>query len=284
MDGQGFSREVAFSQSVINIGADQGNDIVLRGSSVADFHVLMHYDSGRWSISSLNGAYRTTVNGRSLDVEGTVLQNGSIVEIGTYRLTMMLNGVNTDIIIQSQSGADVSMSSDNIDADQNIQLEITKMDQTELEAGSAVEMELTVTNAGPLVANMQLQLQGIPSAWVQIIPPVLNLNEGRKGTFLVRISPPRNSSAQAGLYNMHFVAISPNYPQNTGIADTALTILPYSEFLISGPAPMQLKLSRGKQTDIADVVVINSSNATGNFFIQSRDDSNELNFAYQKGI
>ena len=177
MDGQGFSREVAFSQSVINIGADQGNDIVLRGSSVADFHVLMHYDSGRWSISSLNGAYRTTVNGRSLDVEGTVLQNGSIVEIGTYRLTMMLNGVNTDIIIQSQSGADVSMSSDNIDADQNIQLEITKMDQTELEAGSAVEMELTVTNAGPLVANMQLQLQGIPSAWVQIIPPVLNLNE-----------------------------------------------------------------------------------------------------------
>ena len=44
MDGQGFSREVAFSQSVINIGADQGNDIVLRGSSVADFHVDMELE------------------------------------------------------------------------------------------------------------------------------------------------------------------------------------------------------------------------------------------------
>ena len=283
MDGQSFSREVAFSQSVINIGADQGNDIVLRGSSVADFHVLMHYDSGRWSISPLNGAYRTTINGRSLDVEGAVLQNGSIVEIGTYRLTMMLNGVNTDIIIQSQSGADTaSMDSDSIGSDQNIQIEITKMDRTELDAGSAAEIELTVTNAGPLVANMQLQLQGIPSTWVQIIPPVLNLNEGRKGTFLVRISPPRNSSAEAGLYNLHFVAISPNYPRNTGIADTSLTILPYSEFLISGPTPMQLKLSHGKPTDIANFVIINNSNSVGSYFVQSRDDSNELNFAYQK--
>ena len=282
MDGQSFSREVAFSQSVINIGSDNGNDIVLRGSSVADFHVLMHYDSGRWSVSPLNGAFRTTVNGRSLSAEGAVLQNGSIVEIGTYRLTMMLNGVNTDIIIQSQGEGAAFTEEGSTGLEQNIQLAITKMEQTEIEAGAAAEIELTVTNAGPLVANMQLQLQGIPSAWVQVIPPVLNLNEGRKGTFLVRISPPRNSSAEAGLYTLHFVAISPNYPRNTGIADTALTILPYSEFLISGPTPMQLKLSHGKPTDIADFVIINNSNAVGTYFVQSRDDSNELNFAYQK--
>ena len=282
MDGQGYSREVAFSQSVINIGADNGNDIVLRGSSVADFHALMHYDSGHWSLSSLNGAYRTSVNGLAMGAEGTVLQNGSIVEIGPYRLTMMLNGINTDIIIQSPAEAGSSPDEDSIGTNENIQLEITRMDQTELDAGAAAEIELTVTNAGPLVANMQLQLQGIPSAWVQIIPPVLNLNEGRKGTFLVRISPPRNSSAAAGLYSIHFVAISPNYPRNTGVADTTLTILPYSEFLLSGPTPLQLKLSRGKQTDIADFVVINNSNAVGAYFVQSRDDSNELNFAYQK--
>ena len=282
MDGQGFSREVAFSQAVINIGADNGNDIVLRGSGVADFHVLMHYDNGHWSLSPLDGTYKTSVNGLSLGTEGAAIQNGSIVEIGPYRLTMMLNGVNTDIIIQSPGEMGSFMDEGSIGTDQNIQLEITKMDQTELDAGSAVEIELTVTNAGPLVANMQLQLQGLPSAWVQIIPPVLNLNEGRKGTFLVRINPPRNSSAAAGLYNIHFVAISPNYPRNTGVADTSLTILPYSEFLVSGPTPMQLKLSRRTQTDIANFVIINNSNAVGTYFVQSRDDSNELNFAYQK--
>lgn len=282
MDGQGFSREVAFSQAVINIGADNGNDIVLSGSSVADFHVLMHYENNRWSISPLNGAYMTTVNGRTLQAEGAPLQNGSIVEIGSYRLTMMLNGVNTDILIQSEDAGSSFMNEEGTGTDRNILLAITKMEQTELEAGASTEIELTVTNAGPLVANMQLQLQGIPSAWVQIIPPVLNLNEGRKGSFTVRISPPRNSSAEAGMYSLHFIAISPNYPRNTGIADTSLTILPYSEFLISGPSPMQLKLTGGKQADTANFVVINNSNAAGNYFIQSRDDANELNFTYQK--
>ena len=48
MNGQGFSREVAFSQMVINIGSDAGNDIVLRGENIADFHAMLHYENERF--------------------------------------------------------------------------------------------------------------------------------------------------------------------------------------------------------------------------------------------
>ena len=43
MDGQNVINEIAFSQSVINIGSDSGNDIVLRGAKVADFHAMLNY-------------------------------------------------------------------------------------------------------------------------------------------------------------------------------------------------------------------------------------------------
>ena len=279
MDEQNFSREVAFNQSVINIGSDSGNDIVLMGDTIADFHAMLYFDSDRWFISSLHDNYKTTVNGLVVDASGVPLQNGSVVNIGDYRLTMMLNGMNTDIIIAG-SAASYQPSGNEGSAGGNILLSITSAPSTEVEVGTTVEYELTVTNAGPLVANMQLQLQGVPTSWVQIIPPVLNLNEGRKGVFTVRISPPRDSSAKAGFYNLHFVAISPNYQRETGIVDTGLTILPYSDFLLNGPTPRRLTLSRRTQTDSSDVVILNNSNSDSQFFLRSYDDANDLYFSY----
>lgn len=279
MDEQNFSREVAFNQSVINIGSDSGNDIVLMGDTIADFHAMLYFDSDRWFISSLHDNYKTTVNGLVVDGSGIPLQNGSVVNIGDYRLTMMLNGMNTDIIIAGSAASYQPSGNEGSDGG-NILLSITSAPSTEVEVGTTVEYELTVTNAGPLVANMQLQLQGVPSSWVQIIPPVLNLNEGRKGVFTVRISPPRESSAKAGFYNLHFVAMSPNYQRETGIVDTGLTILPYSDFLLNGPTPRRLTLSRRTQTDSSDVVILNNSNSDSQFFLRSYDDANDLYFSY----
>ena len=282
MNGQTYGREVAFNQTVINIGADSGNDIILKGESVADFHAMLHFENERWFIVSLDPSKTTNVNGHILGDLAENLQNSSVVTIGDYRLFFNLNGVNADIMIQSQGIMSEGASVQTEAFGSNILLEITNSTMTEIEAGATAEFELTVTNAGPLVANMQLQLQGVPTSWVQVIPPVLNLNEGRKGIFSVRISPPRDSSAEAGFYGLHFVASSPNYQQETGIADSSLTVLPYSEFLASGPTPRRLELTRKNQTDLTDVVILNNSNAATTFFVRSYDDANDLFFTYER--
>ena len=282
MSNLDYSREVAFSQSVINIGSDNGNDIILRGDNIGDFHAMLHFDSDRWYITQLDPTKPTTINGRQIGLIDENLQNGSVLGIGDYRLTLMLNGLSTDIMIQYQgmgvSGASAQYQSGN----GNIMLEITSSSMTEIEAGATTEFELTVTNAGPLVANMQLQLQGIPSSWVQIIPPVLNLNEGRKGLFTVRINPPRDPSSEAGYYNLHFIAASPNYQGETGIVDSSLTILPFTEYMVVGPTHRRLEISRRKQSDLADIVILNKGNAATTFFHRSYDDANELYFTYER--
>ncbi len=282
MEEELLNSEIAFSQPVINIGADAGNDIVLHGSAIADFHAMLHYDANRWALIPLDPAYPILVNGHGISPDGCELTSGMEITISNYKLTVLLNGINADFQIREESRMSsfgVPSSSDSGESD--ILLSLTGPSSYEMEAGSYVEYEATVTNAGSLVANMQLQLQGIPSAWVQIIPPVLNLNEGKRGTFSIRINPPRDSSASAGVYNLHFVAISPNYPRETGTANAALTILPYSEYLVTGMTPRRLNLSRRKSSDFSDLVVTNNSNAASTFIVRASDDANELQFAYK---
>ncbi|MBQ6510307.1 MAG: Ig-like domain repeat protein [Flexilinea sp.] len=286
MDGQNYVNEIAFSQPVINIGADSGNDIILRGQGIADFHLMLNYASNVWHAVPLDPSYTTLVNGRGIGSEGCPVQNGAVLSIGDYRLTLSLNGTYADILVNQLVSAIPNQSAPVVTEESegsSILLSLSdKLVPAEIEAGITVEYELTVTNAGPLVANMQLQLQGIPSAWVQIIPPVLNLNEGRSGNFVVRVSPPRTSAAKAGFYQLHFVALSPNYPRETGTADTALTILPYNDFLVNGPTPRRLNLSRSHPSDFADLNIINNSNAAASFVIRSYDDANEMNYAYRQ--
>ena len=286
MDEQKFSGELAFSQPVINIGSDAGNDIVLIGKNIGNFHAMMYFESNQWYIMPLDSSLKVLQNGLPVTDGGAVLQNGAVLTIGDYRLTMNLNGINTDIIAQYQgmsSGPVSDFSAENDSSSNNLILVINGTPPTEIEPGSAVEFELTATNAGPLVANIQMQLQGIPSAWVQIIPPVLNLNEGRKGSFTVRLSPPRDSSAEAGQYYLHFLISSPNYPRETAFVDTVINLLPYSEFLVNGPTPRSITISRNKPTDVSDVVIINNSNSVTDFVVRSYDDSNELNFTFERG-
>lgn len=284
MDGQNVINEIAFSQSVINIGSDSGNDIVLRGAKVADFHAMLNYAGSTWHLIPLDPGYPVLLNGRGIGPEGSTLPTGSVLSIGDYRLTVSVNGMNADILVAQTAplpGDVKEAGTPEETSGKNILLTITAPGTYEVETGNTVEYELTVTNAGPLVANMQIQLQGVPSAWVQIIPPVLNLNEARKGTFQVRISPPRDPSSEAGEYHLHFVAISPNYPGETATADTSLMVLPFRQFLLNGPNPRRLNLKRTHREDYSDVVILNQSNSETTYMVRSFDDGNELNYAYK---
>ena len=276
-----FSGEVAFSQPVINIGSDEGNDIILDGTSVGDFHAMMHYESNRWYITPLDTSKKTMRNGLPITAKGSQLKSGDVLTIGDHSMTLMLNGINVDIFGQGQGNLSADGSQSNRES--NIQLVLNGTPPVEVDAGGSVEYELTVSNTGPLVANMQLQLQGVPSSWVQITPPVVNLNEGQKGNFLVRVNPPRVSSAKAGVYYIHFVVSSPNYQRETAAVDISLTVHPYTEYLLNGPIPRVLKLSHSNSSDTAELVVINNSNAAANFIVQSFDDASELQFAYARG-
>ena len=151
---------------MINIGADSGNDIILRGKGIADFHAMLNYASEVWHLIPLDPSNTVSVNGRGIGAEGCTVQNGAVLSIGDHRLTLSLNGVNADILVTQLASSSPMPQSLHVDESSGDSILLVLADNNtpaEIEAGNSAEYELTVTNAGPLVANMQLQVQGIPT-------------------------------------------------------------------------------------------------------------------------
>ncbi len=272
-----LNNEIAFSQQVINIGKKPGNDIILRGDSIADFHAMLSYSKNTWMLIPLDPAYPVLLENTPVSAAGSVVTNGANITIGDYRLKLTLNGINTDFIVTETVSAS-SVNAAESSADRYILLKLDGTVPTQVDPGSTVEYGLQVINAGPLVANMQLQVQGVPSSWVQVVPAVLNLNEGKRGDMIVRITPPRSSEAKAGNYPIHFVCLSPNYPGEVGTADANLQITPFYEYIVSGPNPRRQQIKRNAPVEETTVTISNRSNADMNFLVHAYDDMNELNF------
>ena len=272
-----INNEIAFSQQVINIGKKPGNDIILTGDSVADFHAMLSYGDNTWTLIPLDSRYPVFLGNKPVDLSGTVVRSGANITIGDYRLKLLLNGINTDFVVselRSTSAGSVTDSS----TERYILLNLDGTVPTQADPGTTVEYDLQITNAGPLVANMQLQVQGVPNSWVQVVPAVLNLNEGKRGDMIVRITPPRSAEAKAGNYAIHFVCLSPNYPGEIGTADANLQVMPFYEYIISGPNPRRQQIKRNAPVGHTSVTISNRSNADMNFMVHAYDDANELNF------
>ncbi len=272
-----INNEIAFSQQVINIGKKPGNDIILTGDSVADFHAMLSYGDNTWTLIPLDSGHPVLLENKPVQLSGAVVKSGANITIGDYRLKLMLNGMNTDFVVSELK----STSSGAVSNDSTERYVLLKLDgtvPTQADPGATVEYQLQITNAGPLVANMQLQVQGVPNSWVQVIPAVLNLNEGKRGDMIVRITPPRSAEAKAGNYAIHFVCLSPNYPGEIGTADANLQVMPFYEYIISGPNPRRQQIKRDAPVGHTSVTISNRSNADMNFMVHAYDDANELNF------
>lgn len=66
LEKHGKRDRVEFGKSVISIGRDQDNDIVLHDPEVADKHLLLVNDKQRWWAVDLNTTMGTTLNNKTI--------------------------------------------------------------------------------------------------------------------------------------------------------------------------------------------------------------------------
>ena len=77
--------ELAVNGKAVRIGRGDGNDIVLRNTSVSEFHAQLHMGrDGRFNITDLNSTNGVRVNG--LSVETAALKPDDLIELGEVRM------------------------------------------------------------------------------------------------------------------------------------------------------------------------------------------------------
>ena len=111
-------------------------------------------------------------------------------------------------------------------------------------------------------------------------PREINLNEGRRATVKIAITPPRASTSVAGKHPISFIATSSNYPGHTGEVQTELIIKPYYEFILGTLTPKNQNIFWKARNGQAKLPIQNHGNSESNFDVLTIDDENGCSFEY----
>jgi hypothetical protein len=278
-----LNQELNFDYPVVSIGSHPDNDIVLAGGNVLAFHATVHLQDGVYQLVALGGDSTVLVDGAPLSASPTQISPYQRVEIGNYALFFQQNGAVDSVHVSvsqlnAQPGADSAARTMTVAPGETPILVNVPVKTQEVDVDQTAVYELEVINAGPIVAAFRVMLEGVPPEWVEISPALVNLNEGQRTFVSVRVSPPRDTTSEAGKHTLQVRVQSSNYGGHTVSTPLTLVIHPFYEFGIGNLSPKDQTIAWRKRVGKTELSVANRGNSPADFSISVMDDENGCTF------
>ena len=291
---------VPLTRSVITLGRNLDNDIVLPADGVSRHHTRLQATSLGWEAVDLGGVNGTWLNEYRLKPEEpTPLSVGSVLRIGPY--DMILQGPETPLgagdeakgepisapITPGLVGAGIavapnvgpSAASETPPTASQVAEQPT-LPPTEVEAplalhmarntfaidpGKRLEVKVDVENRGDQEDRVSLRVQGLDPSWVEVPDEFVTVPPRQTVSVPFAINPPRGRGAPAGRQRVRIEVVSQRYPQAKIGISAALTLSGFVAF-DADMDPPELRLP-GRLV----VNVHNTGNAAGEFRVSGRD-------------
>jgi hypothetical protein len=290
---------------VTTIGSDPDNDIVVKGPGVLPFHMMVDTRQKPYRVVALNPEADIRVEGVRLTSDtGLEISDLEQVQFGGYALRIHdtddagqiesiifvhAPSVTQTITAGAPAGAGLPGSTAAQSAEQEvffggrvdniILVDLQPVSQV-IDVEQTAIYQLSITNAGPLVATFDITLNGVDEEWVEIKPASVDLFEGDQAAVTIRISPPRQPESRAGSYELQFTITSDNYPENKGFIVGELIINPYQHFSLGVPDPRIQRVSWRKRYGQVNVPLINQGNSQFSYLVSAQDDENGCQFEF----
>lgn len=291
---------VPLTRSVITLGRNLDNDIVLPADGVSRHHTRLQATSLGWEAVDLGGVNGTWLNEYRLKPEEpTPLSVGSLVRVGPYE--MILQGPDTPL---GDGGADkgesisapitpglvtagvvaaptVSASAAGQPPPTASQVaEQPTLPPTQAEAplalhlarntlvvdpGQRVEVKVDVENRGDQEDRVSLRVQGIDPSWVEMPDEFVAVPPRQTVSVPFAIKPPRGRGAPSGRQRLRIEVVSQRYPQAKIGISAALTVSGFVAFEAE-MEPAELRLP-GRLV----ITIHNTGNSPSEFKVVGRD-------------
>jgi hypothetical protein len=301
-------------KGLVNIGRHRDNDIVIESSKVALFHAILDYSKESYTIVVLDDKGETYLDGKPLSPNvSQLLPHWSPLEIDGYTL-MLVEGHRTDVSpgepeqvivptvdsvpappAQTPSPEIVSPPAEKppvstvavstpqlrpVDmVDDYIVAELSQREWT-IDVEQTVSFTVKLTNGGPIVATLDVDVGGVDASWVDITPRQIELVPRQNYEVRVSITPPRHSSSRAGVHYPTVVVTSPEHPRRVSQTSTVLVINPYYEFLVGELSPKEQSLSSQDVFGEALIHIANKGNCPASFRIEATDDARGCTYEF----
>ena len=289
---------VPLTRSVITLGRNLDNDIVLPADGVSRHHTRLQATSLGWEVVDLGGVNGTWLNEHRLrPEEPTPLPVGSVLKIGPYE--MILQGPDAPMPVEADKGMPLAapvtpgllpgqpiastlpappMASATTSrgpvAEQPtspptrlpapLAIHMAR-DKITAEPGHRVEVKVDVENRGDQEDRVTLNVQGIDPSWVDVPEEFTVVPPRQTVSIPFTIHPPRRRGTPAGRQRLRIDLKSQRYPDARVGATAALTIGPFVAFEAS-MNPTEVRLP-GRTV----VTIHNTGNAPAAFNVNGSD-------------
>ena len=288
---------VPLTRSVVTLGRNLDNDIVLPADGVSRHHTRLQATSLGWEVVDLGGVNGTWLNEHRLrPEEPTPLVVGSVLRIGPYE--MIMQGPETPPLPEdkgvpisapitpglpagatvarlssspslgppSSSGTAVSEQTTPAPAGPPAPLAIyMARDKIVADPGQRVEVKVDVENRGDQEDRVTLSVQGIDPAWVEVPETFVVVPPRQTISIPFAIQAPRRRGTPSGRQRLRIDVKSQRYPNARVGATASLTVGTFVAFE-ADMNPTEVRLP-GRTM----VTIQNTGNAAASFNVAGRD-------------
>jgi len=282
--------------STTSLGQDESNDILLESPGVAPFQLELHYRQEPYRLTVPGEAEPVTVNGEAVSPGSSCqIHDRDEIRVAGYVLVFRVRKEEPDVpdhvpepLPQPEPGPpspeepapDASDTPDAEPAGPAILTAITP-DEWAVDVEQTATFQLSVVNAGELVADFHVAAEGVPQEWVTISPAKFHLNEGEEEPVEVSVTPPRSPSSRAGTHQLVLVVTSPIYPGERSQASAAISIDPYYDLDVGDrPSPRRLSIPGSEPWGQVKVELTNRGNSDVVVLLEGEDDACACRFDF----
>lgn len=280
---------VPLSKSVITLGRNADNDIVLPADGVSRHHARLQATALGWEVVDLGGINGTLLNERRLRADdATPAAPDAKLHIGPYELT--LRGPEVAITEQEEPvreqqtmptlgrvtpGLDTPMSQPNT-IPEPLSLFVAN-DKLVVDPGQDVEIVVEVVNRSPIDDRVSLRVQGVPSSWLVSQSEFTTVRAGETVQIPVTVRPPRHRSTPTGRQRVRLQIVSQQHPD----LDTAVT----ASLLLGSFVAFEADMEAEELTlpGLTIIQIQNTGNAPADFSIVANDRQRALQFRGERG-
>jgi iron(III) transport system substrate-binding protein len=286
---------------ITNIGRDPTNDILLKSPAVAPIQLVLDYRQQPYHLTVPGQAEPVIVNEEAVPPGNSCeLHDRDVIEIAGYVMTFMAceeEPAAPDVAPEPPPQPEPGLppppeatappaapdepaipASDR--AEPAIITRISEQAWT-IDVEQTITLQLTVVNAGDLVAHFNVTAEGVPEEWVTISPTQFHLNEREQATVNVTIIPPRLPTSRAGIHHLTLVVTSPIYPDERSQTSATITINPYYELAVGNLSPKRQSISWSQPSGQTQVPLTNKGNSDVLVRLAGEDEDHASRFEFE---
>jgi pSer/pThr/pTyr-binding forkhead associated (FHA) protein len=253
--------------NTVSVGRAEGNTITLDTETISRYHFSIVREAERVTITDLDSANGTFVDGKPLSSnEPFELDSVEEIMIGSLRIIFRM----LDDSLTAAMETDLESTQRIEREDTQIRLE---MDRAELKVwpASSSSTELAITNLGDKTRVLGIRISGMPSGWLRLTRPEVELDSNETAYILLRVLPPRRPNTVPQQYHLS-IEVAPIEDPDLSVSGTLdVEVNPYVGF----------GMAIGKQVDDGEPIPLylhNQGSGILRVSLRAYDKQNLLNF------